>query len=275
MKSRNDKKKKDDKNDKKDTTEKLEQVDTTDSESRVLATLPANVRRVRHVGTPIMKSFGYDVTKTKAGSNFQAIDTYNESTGFGGIANFLRIPRDDVMRLRALQPEDDFEEKVINRKNPEAWLDQKMKWLTGVKGSIYFRADDWETREHIRWGTIIVGRHVFVEGFEDMKIRVPSQGQKPIKVRMARLRGFRSTDWDLLVDENLQKRPDFDQGLQELVDLGLIHQVWCTYKNNVVSERTPKGIIYSPFWSPQDWTLRGPATPQVKNFYIPEDWLEP
>jgi hypothetical protein len=239
------------------------------------AAIPANVRRVRHVGTPIMKSFGYDVTKTKAGSNFQAIDTYNKGTGFGGTANFLRIPRADLMRLRAVQSEDDFEEKVIDPKNSEAWLDQKLKWLCKAKGTIYFRADHWETRQHVRWGTIIVGRQVFVEGFENMKIRVPSQGQKPIQIRMARLRGFRQTDWDLLLDENLDKRPDFEQNLKMLADLGLMHQVWCTYKNNVVSERTPKGIIYSPFWSPQDWTLIGPATSQVKNLYIPADWLEP
>lgn len=231
-----------------------------------LPVTPSNVRTVRKVGTPIMLKYGYDVTLTAAGSNFQAIDTYNKSTGFGGISNFLRIPHLDLMKLRALQVEDDFEEKRGDG------IGQKMKWLMSDRGGVYFQANNWEFVSYVRWGTIITGRFVYVEGWEDIRAHIPNIGITT--ARYARLGGFRRTHWDLLLDDKMNKRPDFTQRLADLVAAGLIHQVWCTYKNNVVSDRTPKGVIFSPFWSPMDWTLRGPATPQVTHLYLPEEQLE-
>jgi hypothetical protein len=147
-----------------------------------------------------------------------------------------------------------------------------MKWLMSRRGGVYFKAEDWEIVDHVRWGTIITGRYVYADGYEDIHAHIPNIGE--VTAHYARLRGFRRIDWDMLLDGNLNKRPDFTARLSEFVSQGLIHQVWCTYKNNVVSDRTPKGVIFSPFWSPMDWTLRGAATPQVAHLYIPEEQLE-
>lgn len=231
----------------------------SDGSVREVPSLTPNVRRVRHVGTPVMIKYGYDVRLTDTGNNFQAIDTLNKTTGFGGISNFLRIPNLDLQRLEAIQSPDEYT------------VENKMRWLCKDHGTIYFDAKGWRDKSYVRWGTIVTGRFVWVDGYEDITAHIPNIGR--VSARYARLRGFHRIDWDMLLD-GMNRRPDFAARLQEFISWGLIHEVWCTYKGNKVSDRTPKGKIYSPFWSPENWTLRGPSTPQVTHLYIPEEQLE-
>jgi hypothetical protein len=75
---------------------------------------------------------------------------------------------------------------------------------------------------------------------------------------MARLVGFRKTDWT---------RP-----LEELLAEGLVHRCYCAYKDNRFGD-SPKGIIYSPLFSPLDWDFTGAKQPSA--FYLPVEFLEP
>jgi hypothetical protein len=80
-------------------------------------------------------------------------------------------------------------------------------------------------------------------------------------VEMARLRGFKPDDWE---------RP-----LDELLAEGLVHRCFCVYKGNDIGD-SPQGIVYSPFWSPEDWEFRPktPGVPAPKELWIPVDYLE-
>jgi hypothetical protein len=186
-------------------------------------------------------------------TNFQAVGLYNKSTGFGGVSNYLFIPHTDVMRLAAMQVEDNYQDKRTD------WRSQKMGWMCNYRGSIYMYNDPddhWQTSPIIRWGTIALGgNNVSIDGYEKLVVKTPDGIRR--ERLMARLVGFRRLDWD---------RP-----LNELVSLGLVHRCYCAYRNNHFGD-TPKGIIYSPFWSLLDWDFCGAEKPDY--LYIPEEWLE-
>jgi len=209
--------------------------------------------RLRIWGDPVLvKEAGLSVNLVGT-SNFQAIGLYNRETGWGGVTNFLYIPRVDIDRLIALQVEDEYQDK-----QPD-WRSQKMNWLCKARGTIYFTGDapGWKTTNQIKWGTIGLGfNKVTVDGFEDMLIATRGETQKRWR-KMARLAGFRRNDWG---------RP-----LDELLEAGLIHRCYCAYSGDDIGD-TPKGIIYSPFWSPLDWDFAGNAQP--KALYVPFNWLE-
>lgn len=217
---------------------------------------PAPTRyRFRIWGDPVLvKEAGLSVDLVGT-SNFQAIGLYNKETGWGGVTNFLYIPRVDIDRLIALQLEDEYQDKQLD------WRTQKMNWLCKTKGTIYFTGNNmpgWKTANQIKWGTIGLGRnYVTIDGFEDMLIVVRGETQKRWR-KMARLKGFRRSDWG---------RP-----LGELLDAGLIHRCYCAYSGNDIGD-SPKGIVYSPFFSPLDWDFAGNAQPQA--FYVPFSWLVP
>jgi hypothetical protein len=222
--------------------------------------LPSNVFRVRKWGDPIMVEEGGFSTFNIGVSNFQAIGLYNKANNWtGGVSNFLRIPLADIARLRAMQLEDDFKDK---KPEPGAWLRQKMNWLVNERGSMYFyfhHSDDYPA-DYLEWGTIAIG-NAFVHVVDIETLTVPGT-DKRIKGkrtrRMCKLAGFRRSDWD---------RP-----LNDLLASGLVHRCYCAYMGDDIGD-TPKGKIYSPFWSPLDWQFIGPAQPQPDAFYIPEDWL--
>lgn len=225
--------------------------------------------RLRKWGDPIMVSqAGLDVNVVRT-TNFQAIGLFNKETGWGGVTNFLNIPRGDINRLIAMQVEDEFKEK---RPEPGAWLTQKMNWLFDEeKGSIYFRGD-WKTSESVRWGTIGLGGNVVaVEGVEELFVATRGDTRKRWR-NMGRLAGFRKTDWSRLFDDKGVKVPNFEWELQKLVRDGLVHLCNCAYYPNNVFGPSPKGVIYSPFWSPLDWDFSGTLQPQA--FYVCMDWLE-
>lgn len=237
---------------------------------------PANVFQVRRWGDPVLVSeAARSVTlfpPTQSSSNFQAIGLYNKvANGFGGVSAYLRIPHSDVMRLAALQVEDDFQDKKPGWNNQfgmEQWRVQKMSWMTKKRGTIYFyyhHADtgQWNTIDYMEWGTIALGNcFVQVEDIETFTVTTPDN--KRSRRPMARLVGFRRDDWD---------RP-----LAELVSLGLVHRCWCVYSGDDIGD-SPKGIVYSPFWAPgksaSTWTYISPTKPQPDAFYIPETWLLP
>jgi|GEM_PF-1308498 len=211
--------------------------------------------RVRIYGDPVMvheAGMDYSIIGT---SNFQNVPVYNKANNsFGAVSNFLRIPHGDAMHLAALQVEDNYLEKK------EDWRAQKMEWMCSYRGGMYMydeRSDIWQTAQSIRWGTLKIGRNVvLVDGEERLSVRVPSE-MRPRLRRMMRLVGFRKPDWD--------------KPLAELLSLGLVDRCYCVYKNNGFGD-TPKGIIYSPFWSPLDWDFAG--IPQPQAFYLPYEWLE-
>ncbi len=214
-------------------------------------TLPANIYRVRKWGDPLLGKSTDELNLPNTQSNFQAVGLYNKATGFGGVTNFLWIPRADIDRLAALQIEDDYIAKV------EDWRDQKMRWLCKPTGTIYFYGDldgEWKGVPKIKWGTIALGwNFVTVEAIETLAVSMDGVRSKR---EMARLASFRKTDWG---------RP-----LQELLANGLIHRCYCAYSGNDIGD-SPKGIVYSPFWSPLDWDFAGNDQPDA--FYLPLTWL--
>ena len=201
-----------------------------------------NLRRVRKWGDPVMVAEGWDVNIVGT-SNFQAVKTWNHYTGFGAVSNYLNIPHAEVVKLEAMQIPDNYTRR------------QKMEWLCSWRGSIYMyddETDDWQTAPTIRWGTLTLGGNlVQVEGYETV-IERGSQW------RMARLKGFMPSDWS---------RP-----LSELVAEGLVHRAYCAYFPDNGFGDSPKGIVYTPFFSPQGYDFGGATQPTA--LYIPEIWLE-
>jgi len=220
-----------------------------------LLSLPdSKLYRVRKWGDPVMVKYGFDVSQAGT-SNFQAVGLYNDGVKeFGAVTNFIRISHDEVMRLKALQIEDNY---VAKR---DDWRRQKMNWLCKYRGTIYFHdnnSDTWSTAPHIRWGTLALGGNlVQVEGTEIIRAKLRN-GVKG-EVGMARLKGFRMSDWD---------RP-----LDDLLAEGLVHRCFCAYHHNHFGD-SPKGIVYSPFYSTLDWDFVGTTKPNA--LYIPVEWLEP
>ena len=210
------------------------------------------LRRVRKWGDPVMTEWGFDVNQVGT-SNFQAVRCYNKQTGFGAVSNFLYIPHAEVLKLQELQFAETTDRGYYNQAS-------KMEWLCSYRGSLYMYdsdADDWATAPRIRWGTLTLGGNlVQVEWYETMNLIV--NGRPRASYEMARLVGFRRTDW---------ARP-----LDELLAEGLVHRCYCAYKNNGFGD-TPKGVIYSPFYSPLDYDFGGAEQPDA--LYVPSTWLEP
>jgi len=157
------------------------------------------------------------------------------------------------MKLYAMQIEDNYVQK---RKD---WRSQKMNWLSKPYGTIYFSHRgfaDWRKAPFIEWGTLALGGNlVKVEGTETIRAKFRDGVKR--EVEMARLKGFRSSDWN---------RP-----LDDLLAEGLVHRCFCAYRSNHFGD-SPKGIVYSPFYSLLDWDFAGKANPDA--LYIPIEWLE-
>ena len=219
----------------------------------ILASNP-DMYRVRRWGDPKLGRYVKDIGT----SNFQAVGLYNLSNDtLGGVSNFLRIPQVDIKRLAAMQVEDSYEDK-----QPD-WRSQKMNWLSKKMGTIYFYfhgfdSGSWRDLPYIEWGTIQLGGSlVCVEDVTTMEVKLIDGVKR--SYQMARLRSFRYADWG---------RP-----LPELLAAGLVQRCFCSYLPDDKFGDSPKGIVYSPFWSPRDWTFIGPGQRQPEAFYIPMDWL--
>jgi hypothetical protein len=214
--------------------------------------------KVRIWGDPELPGLDVRLVGT---SNFQAVGLYvKETRQRGAVKNFLSLGRDDLDKLSAMQLEDEYEDK-----QPD-WRNQKMSWLFKEKGTIYFTDKTSKRRGRgggdgeypFLWGTVALGGNlVYVE--DEEKIEFKLAGGKKEKLRMARLRAF--------------KKPDWDKPLDELLSKGLVHRCFCAYKRPWPNKPgdTPKGIMYSPFYSPQDWDFSGTAKPSA--FYLPFDQL--
>lgn len=209
------------------------------------------LRRIRRWGDPVMLQYGFDYNLIQT-SNFQAVRTWNKETGWGAVSNYLRIPRAETLQIRDMQFPQQVGDNFYDR-------DSKMEWLCGHRGNMYMYDDDdqdWQTADSIRWGTVSLGGNlVQIEGYEDIELAFDTLPRRV--TRMARLKGFRRSDWGRSRDE--------------LESLGLVHRCFCVYRNNGFGD-TPKGIIYSPFFSPLDYDFGG--TKQPTHLYIMEDWLE-
>jgi hypothetical protein len=212
-----------------------------------------DIRRVRKWGDPEMVKWGFDYDNIET-SNFQAVKTWNDGNRtWGAVSNFLRIPNNEILKLRDMQFPQQVGDKFHDR-------DSKMEWLCGWRGNMYMyesEADRWQTAPAIRWGTVSLGGNlVQVERYEWIRLAIDNEPQQ--QYEMARLRGFRRADWS---------RP-----LDQLLTEGLVHRCYCVYKNNGFSD-TPKGIIYSPFFQPSDeYDFAGTARPTA--LYLLASWLE-
>jgi len=226
----------------------------------LLAVPGSQLYRVRRWGDSVMgkQRFSVNIVGT---TNFQAVKLWSPEGGWGGVTNYLRIPHEHVRNLAAMQIEDMFDAKETSHNKAfdmEQWLVQKMSWLCKDGGTIYTRAESWKTASQIRWGTIALGGNlVAIDGTETFTHKLPGEATKR-SVVMARVKGFRKSDWN---------RP-----LDDLLAEGLVHRCFCAYWGNVFGD-TPKGIVYSPFYSPLDWDFPGQNKP--KAFYLPLEWLEP
>lgn len=217
---------------------------------------PAKIlRRVRRWGDSVMTQYGFDYNNIMT-SNFQAVKCFNKETGFGAVSNFLYIPHEEVMNLRNMQFTQTIDGKVFNR-------DSKMNWLCAYRGKMYMYdslLDNWATASRIRWGTLTLGGNlVQVEKYEIVRYVFGTEYEEKTTrdILMARLVGFQPSDW---------LRP-----LADLLAEGLVHRCYCVYKDNGFGD-TPKGIIYSPFYSPKHYKWNGKNTADA--LYIPEIWLE-
>ncbi|MEW5828757.1 MAG: hypothetical protein AB1846_07690 [Chloroflexota bacterium] len=208
--------------------------------------------RVKRWGDPVLVA---DANLTVGGpikSNFQAVSVWNDAfRDFGAIEYYLRIPQADVMRLKALQT------------FPDGYTaNQKMQWLGGdPKGRIYMHEqnENWDTAEFLRWGTLTLGNNlVQVDKISRFAVHLPAlpAGQK-VTLDMGRLVCFTPADWGATHESHPH----------------LIHRAWCVGANNALID-SPKGIVYTPLWSPLHWTFIGPAKPQPTGFWIPMRWLD-
>ena len=174
----------------------------------------------------------------------------------GGVSNFCRVGHTDIEYLKALQVEDEYVDKQLD------WRRQKMNWLCKEGGTIYFwnsMVGDWSSLAYILWGTIGLGGNlVQVEDVETLLVKLPNSSTKR-NMPMARLRGFRMAD---------QVRP-----LTDLLAEGIVHRCFCAYLPDDKFGDSPKGIVYSPFWSPRDWIFLGPNQTQPDAWYLPMEWL--
>lgn len=211
------------------------------------------LRRVRKWGDPVMVPYGFDVEQAGT-TNFQAVRTWNDGNRtWGAVTNFSRIPHHQVLKLRDMQFDENFDGRLYTKED-------KMEWLCHHRGTIYMyeeEGDDWETAPSIRWGTISLGGNlVQVEQYEEIFLSI---GNEPKRMyQMAKLKGFKPDDWN---------RP-----LQQLIDEGLVHICSCVYRNNAFSWNSPKGRVYSPFFDPEYYDFAGTATPTA--LYLPVMWLE-
>jgi hypothetical protein len=223
-------------------------------QDQVIARRP-EIYRIRRWGDPVLGKSVADIGV----SNFQAIGLWNKANQtMSGVANYCRIPHMDVNYLYALQVEDQYVDKVPD------WRRQKMSWLCKTSGTIYFwhaSTGDWTNLSYIEWGTIALGGNlVQVEDIEVLTVKLPNATSKR-SIPMARLRAFRMTD---------QARP-----LADLLAEGLVHRCFCAYQKPVPDTfgDSPKGIVYSPFWSPRDWTFISSSQVQPDAWYLPMEWL--
>ena len=212
----------------------------------------SNIYRVRRWGDPKMTRYGFNTNEIATG-NFQAVGLYNGETGFGAVTNYIRIERGDIDQLIDMQ----FDEIVDGRKMT---VEDKMNWLCQLRGRIYMfdsGRDSWQRSLQIRWGTIALGGNlVQVVERKEMDVKIP--GEKKISRHwMARLAGFRKSDWS---------RP-----LDELLAEGLVHRCFVANDGNVFAD-TSRGIVYSPFYSLLDWDFGGSKRPDA--LWIPFEYLE-
>jgi hypothetical protein len=221
----------------------------------ILASRP-NIYRLQKWGQEPLSTEGSRDVNNIGTSNFQAIGLYNKvSNTPGGTSNWLKIPHTDIMRVAAMQVEDNYVDKVAD------WRDQKMRWLIKPSGTVYFggTSGDWHEKEWVSWGTIGLGYNlVKVEGVEMLRVKTPD-GQ--IRIReMARLAGF--------------KKSDFGRPLTDLLADGLVHRGTCVYLSGRIGD-TPKGIIYTPFWKPGTggWEYYGAQGTDPEVLYVPFSWV--
>ncbi|HEY5731857.1 MAG TPA: DUF5915 domain-containing protein [Anaerolineales bacterium] len=182
------------------------------------------------------------------GSNFNPLPIFSNSGTWSAIVNALILPREDVDGLIDLQEEDEYTVR------------EKMNWLVyeGNNDRPYWckGQGDWKTAKRIWWGTIVFGgQWVLTDGDVTFFTQLP-QEKSPRDVPMKRLVCFRKSDW----------------GKTHHTHPWLVHRATQVDDKDRFSDE-PRGIIYSPLWSPLDWKFAG--NPKLDAFYIPTDWLEP
>jgi len=213
-----------------------------------LAPLPANTKlyRTRNWGDPILvKQAGLSAKVAKT-SNFNPLPLWSNSGDWSAVVNSLIIPREDIDRLMKLQVDDGL--PIKNKMNWLIWPDHDVRpyWCGDGSG--------WEKAPKIYWGTISFGNQLVLTDRDDTFTTKLPQENEARPVPMKRLVCFTKWDWD----KTHETHP------------WLIQQATEVDGNDKFGDK-PKGIIYSPLWSPLDWDFYSAYRPQA--FYLPTDWL--
>lgn len=212
---------------------------------------PANRRTLRRWGDPVMTAWGYS-TEIVGTSNWQNIACWTDINGHGAITNYLWIEREWIDYLKSIQ--------FAGYNRVGEWHDErsKMNWLCRDGHiAIYLDAGEWETLPRIKWGTTTIGgNYVTVEEYRVRRVWDKARGQYA-DLEMARLRGFRKAD---------RGRP-----LANLLAEGIVHECHCAGMGDTFVQ-TPKGIVYSPLWSVEDFDFGGAVQPD--GLWVPSALLE-
>lgn len=214
-----------------------------------------NMYRLRGYGDPIMvKEMGLDIHTlyppgVNQDSNFQDHALWNsvEKT-FDPLTNVLKIPMSDFKRIASWQPSDGYT------------ASQKLDWLLDPTGALY--TGEFED-SYVLWGSLGLGHNlVQVKRFAYQDNVVNWVDNIPRRRIMAELVAFRRTD--------------FAKPIEQLIAEGLVHRCYCVYKGrdgaNIKGD-SPVGIVYSPMWSPLDWTYKYSGFPQPESWWTCADWL--
>lgn len=210
---------------------------------------------VRGYGDPVMVSLmGLDTTLQGTG-NFQVVCLYDpHNSGFGAVTNYQRMDAQALDYLESLQPTGDG-----------YTLKQKMGWL-----GRYATEADARGRPYM-WnnGYIVWGLMVF--GYNQIQVERAADGTPVSYPFLARYQNRPSAEVIEMYRVKMFRRSDMGRPLAELLSAGLVHHATeAFYPTNALGV-APRGVIYNPVWSPQDWPTN---TGYANDLYIPRSFLK-
>lgn len=185
---------------------------------------------------------GMDTAK-EGFSSFQEVPLFTPAGGFGAISQFQRLANTEEICLSSMQNADDgfgftVEQKVYG------WL------ISGINGEREY----WKKDGALVFGTMVNGGQV-------IQVETDGQGRPVEYVFKANYRNdpvamgkHDITFYKLLGLRRSQVADVAAQRITHKTHPHLVHR--CTvawYPDNRYTDHTPKGIIYTPVWSPLDY----------------------
>ena len=213
-------------------------------------------------GDPIIvELMGLDTTLT--GPNFDHIDLYSPTGGWGAVHKFQILDRQAMEYLKSIQP-DDFMEWGFT-------FNQKMNWLVGWtdEGSpsrpYWTKGDSWDGN----WTSFVFGIMVF--GHQLVKVETDANG-KPVEYMFNT--GFPNS--------SAKRTVTFYKPIgMKRSEIGkFTHQThpWFIQKATAANHNPkpnsidyfPRGVMYHPVWDLNDW-----KTNYGSDLYLAKDFLAP